>query len=88
MYHDLFYCIMYIPIVVTTILDVVGFDYSRVELIVSDVTLYLYLTSSVFNPVVTLKLKFRDRICEYLSKKRQVIISSNANSLETLYRVH
>ena len=64
-----FYCIIYIPIIVMTMLNILHVDYSNSEQIVSDVSLYLYLTSSVFNPVVTLRLKFKDRLCAFVSEK-------------------
>ena len=81
-----FYCVMYIPIIVMTLMAILGVGFSSVKdfLILSDVSLFLYLTSSVFNPIVTLKIKFKDRICGFLSKREQSTFSSNAQSLETL----
>ena len=79
-----FYCLMYIPTIVMTTLDVIGYDYSDVEVVVMDVSLYLYLASSVFNPIVTLNFKFKEKLCEMFARPSE---SNNSHDAATMLSI-
>ena len=53
-----FYCLTFIPTIIITYFDIFLVDYSSVEQYIMDINLYIYLLSSIFNAILTIKYKF------------------------------
>ena len=65
----LVFCVSYIPSVVRSLFDIFNVDYN--QLVLTDTSMYLYLSSSIFNALATLKFKFARTILKSFSSCRR-----------------